>query len=174
MKVKSQSEVAQSCLTLSDPMGCSQPGSSVHGIFQARVLEWVAIAFSGHFLLATGKFHTQAFLRIAPQTCYVTIFLHTYPLLFQIQHCFRAVPHLPPHPKMNSSTEVLDGHTSGTCSRKGCTGGRQGEICLYLHTVKCDLLVPSTVSACLVAQTVKNLPAMLETRIQSVRGVKRH
>ena len=46
MKVKSQSEVAQSCSTPSDPMDCSLPGSSVHGIFQARVLEWDAIAFS--------------------------------------------------------------------------------------------------------------------------------
>ena len=46
MKVKSKSEVAQLCLTLSDPMDCSLPGSSVHGIFQARVLEWGAIAFS--------------------------------------------------------------------------------------------------------------------------------
>ena len=46
MKVKSESEVTQSCLTLSDPMDCSLPDSSVHGIFQARVLEWVAIAFS--------------------------------------------------------------------------------------------------------------------------------
>ena len=46
MKVKSESEVAQSCPTLRDPMDCSLPGSSVHGIFQARVLEWVAIAFS--------------------------------------------------------------------------------------------------------------------------------
>ena len=42
MKVKSESDVAQSCLTLSDPMDCSPPGSSVHGIFQARVLEWGA------------------------------------------------------------------------------------------------------------------------------------
>ena len=40
MKVKSESEVAQSCLTLCDPMDCSPPGSCVHGIFQARVLEW--------------------------------------------------------------------------------------------------------------------------------------
>ena len=47
MKVKSESEVAQSCPTLSHPMDCSLPGSSVHGIFQARVLEWGAIAFSG-------------------------------------------------------------------------------------------------------------------------------
>ena len=46
MKVKSESEVTQSCPTLCDPMDCSLPGSSVHGIFQARVLEWVAIAFS--------------------------------------------------------------------------------------------------------------------------------
>ena len=43
---ESESEVAQSCLTLCDPMDCSPPGSSVHGIFQARVLEWGAIAFS--------------------------------------------------------------------------------------------------------------------------------
>ena len=43
MKVKSESEVAQSCLTLSDPMDCSLPGSSIHGIFQARILEWGAI-----------------------------------------------------------------------------------------------------------------------------------
>ena len=52
MKVKSESEVAQSHPTLSDPMDCSLPGSSVHGIFQARVLEWGAIAFS------KGNFHS--------------------------------------------------------------------------------------------------------------------
>ena len=46
MQVKSESEVAQSCPTLCDPMDCSLPGSSAHGIFQARVLEWGAIAFS--------------------------------------------------------------------------------------------------------------------------------
>ena len=46
MKVKSESEVAQSCLTLRDPMDCSLPGSSAHGILQVRVLEWGAIAFS--------------------------------------------------------------------------------------------------------------------------------
>ena len=55
MKVKSESEVAQSCLTLSDPMDYSLPGSSVHGIFQARVLEWGAIAFSGIYCIALGK-----------------------------------------------------------------------------------------------------------------------
>ena len=48
IKVKSESEVAQSCPTPSDPMDYSPPGSSVHGIFQARVLEWGAIAFSAY------------------------------------------------------------------------------------------------------------------------------
>ena len=51
MKVKSESEVAQSYPTLSNPMDCSPPGSSVHGIFQTRVLEWGAIAFSDWMLL---------------------------------------------------------------------------------------------------------------------------
>ena len=46
MEVKSESEVAQSCLTLCDPMDCILPGPSIHGIFQTRVLEWGAIAFS--------------------------------------------------------------------------------------------------------------------------------
>ena len=45
MKVKSESKVSQLCPTLSDPMDCNLPGSSVHGIYQARVLEWGAIAF---------------------------------------------------------------------------------------------------------------------------------
>ena len=54
MKVKSESEVAQLCPTLSDPMGCSLPGSSIREIFQARVLECVAIAFSVIFSFSTG------------------------------------------------------------------------------------------------------------------------
>ena len=49
MKEKSESEVAQLCPTLSDPMDCSLPGSSVHGIFQARVLKWGAIALSDNY-----------------------------------------------------------------------------------------------------------------------------
>ena len=48
MKVKSESEVVQSCPTLSDPMDCSLPGSSVYGIFQARVLEWLAVPSPDH------------------------------------------------------------------------------------------------------------------------------
>ena len=55
INVKSESEVAQSCLTLCDPMDCSLPSSSVHGIFQARVLEWGAIAFSKEVLRLRNK-----------------------------------------------------------------------------------------------------------------------
>ena len=51
MKMKSESEIAQSCLTLSDPVDCSLPGSSVHGIFQARELQWGATAFSNMYVL---------------------------------------------------------------------------------------------------------------------------
>ena len=62
MKVKSESEVAQSCLTLSDPVDCSPPGSSVYGIFQARVLEWGAIAFSPQ-MAYWPSIHTTKFIR---------------------------------------------------------------------------------------------------------------
>ena len=55
MKVKSESEVAQSCPTLSDPMDCSPPGSSIHGIFQASVLEWGAITSSKQQALERHK-----------------------------------------------------------------------------------------------------------------------
>ena len=60
MKVKSESEVAQSCPTPCDPMDCSLPGSSIHGIFQARVLEWAAIALGefnsdGHYIYYCGQ-----------------------------------------------------------------------------------------------------------------------
>ena len=64
-KVKSESEVAQSCLTLSNPTDCHLPGSSAHGIFQARVLEWSAIAFSvSAFLLLTNCLHERGLLFI--------------------------------------------------------------------------------------------------------------
>ena len=59
MKVKSESEVIQSCLTLSDPMDYSLPGSSIHGIFQARVLEWAAIAFSHCIVHGVAKSWTH-------------------------------------------------------------------------------------------------------------------
>ena len=79
MKVKSESEVAQSCPTLSNPMDCSLPGSSVHGIFQARVLEWGAIAFSEKTVYSTSK--TIAFLMFLKFFCFtfqIIIFIHIY------------------------------------------------------------------------------------------------
>ena len=66
MKVKSESEVTQSCLTVSDPMDCSLPDSSVHGIFQARVLEWGAIALEVfHFYLEMiHRSHMYAYMYV--------------------------------------------------------------------------------------------------------------
>ena len=73
MKVKSEREVAQSCPTLSDPIDCSLPGSSLHGIFQARVLEWGAIAFSdvsckfSFFFTLNIFFHTFLACRVSTE-----------------------------------------------------------------------------------------------------------
>ena len=74
VKVKSDSEVAQSCPTLSDPMDCSLPGSSIHGIFQARVLEWGAIAFSA-CRAYTGRIHclSQRLLRSSQKDSYLLL-----------------------------------------------------------------------------------------------------
>ena len=79
MKVKSESEVTQSCLTLGDLGDCSPPGSSVHGIFQARVLEWGAIAFSvcvyivvqlpsHYWALLISSFLTYSFIKVSLYT----------------------------------------------------------------------------------------------------------
>ena len=69
MKVKSESEVAQLCPTLSDPMDCSLPGFSVDGIFQARVLEWGAIAFSSFPMSRWPKYWSFSF-SISPSNEY--------------------------------------------------------------------------------------------------------
>ena len=71
MNVKSESEVAQSCLTLLDPMDCSLPGSSVHGIFQARVLEWGAIAFSGIILYSMAIIHLVGHSSVGHLGCFL-------------------------------------------------------------------------------------------------------
>ena len=86
MKVKSESEVAQSCLTPSDPMDCSTPGSSIHGIFQARVLEWGAIA--------SREFHIAGFLSFKRQIKY---------------HCLRQV-------FSDYSNEVVISHSNYLCN----------------------------------------------------------
>ena len=113
MKVKSESEVAQSCPTLSDPMDCSLPGSSVHGIFQARVLEWGAIAFSIIFLIMLFRPEFKA-LAWSPKfvLCAVSQCSPKYPVFWQKQStcsslnilssllslCFYFLPRLFPHP----------------------------------------------------------------------------
>ena len=66
MKVKSESEVAQSCPTLRDPMDCSLPGSSIHGIFQARVLESGAIALPISYLHEDGEKEEAPVCNILP------------------------------------------------------------------------------------------------------------
>ena len=100
MKVKSESEVAQSCPTLSDPMDCSLPGSSIHGIFQARVLECVAIAFSAELptwsyfsiLFTLGWVHTGLLVGCCWTGPWCTSFTYTCPSLrstsvFKILSC---------------------------------------------------------------------------------------
>ena len=88
MKVKSEREVAQSCLTLSDPMNCSLPGSCVHGIFQARVLEWGAIAFSRGS--EGGSFQPLQLLMMAIMAPW---FMDTSLQLLLSPHCFLCVSH---------------------------------------------------------------------------------
>ena len=75
VKVKSESEVAQSCPILSDPMDCSQPGSSAHGIFQARVLEWVVIVFSNSIHSGIIKPHLN---QLYSNKCSVLILFWSY------------------------------------------------------------------------------------------------
>ena len=80
VKVKSESEVAQSCPTLSDPMDCSLPGSSAHGIFQARVLEWGAIAFST--------------ISMCPVVFVLFVYCFSYPLLYTFLEWLTLPQHL--------------------------------------------------------------------------------
>ena len=104
MKVKSESEVAQSCPTVRDPMDCSPPGSSVHGIFQARVLEWGAIAFSIPSCSLNLTHPTQrAPRRSVPLPC-----------LFSL--------HSTPHPMTSSITGIFSQDISCLCFVHFCPG----------------------------------------------------
>ena len=90
MKGKSESEVTQSCLTLRDPMVCSLPGSSVHGIFQARVLEWGAIAFSNsRFLLVFYFTHrVYTYQSQSSNPLFPPTFPPWYPYICSLHLCF--------------------------------------------------------------------------------------
>ena len=76
MKVKSESEVTQSCLTLRNPMDRSLPGSSIHGILQAGVLEWGAIAFSTRFIYVPTNDFSELILKFH-QVFHITMNLNT-------------------------------------------------------------------------------------------------
>ena len=89
MKVKSESEVAQSCPTLRDPMDCSLPGSSVHGIFQARVLEWGAIAFSDS-AISTPNLLIPIIVILLTIIMLCSKLLQTL-MIYSIQHVFRCL-----------------------------------------------------------------------------------
>ena len=99
MKVKRESEVAQSCPTLSDPMDCSPPGSSVHGILRARVLEWGAIALEHHHLpgfQARGRADTESPDHVGMCVCACALGLHgtlTREVSAGGTHCLRACSH---------------------------------------------------------------------------------
>ena len=120
MNVKGESEVPQSCLTLSDPMDCSPPGSCVHGIFQARVLEWGAIAFSGHtrymcvIMCAIACYTMQL-----DKQCYTHCLIHTHERQSALFY-----PGLPTGPRVPYTTKLhsaaaLGVRAQGTCRCRG-------------------------------------------------------
>ena len=92
MKVKSESEVAQSPPTLSDPMDCSLPGSSLRGIFQARVLEWGAIAFCRDLNIynSKGRLCLSLWLFTDVECCHSRHMVGLTCLLFQVRFCLVA------------------------------------------------------------------------------------
>ena len=106
---KSQSEVAQSCQTFSDLMDCSLPGSSVHGIFQARVLEWVALAFSGLRSFQVAKKQLLAFI-LSPRILFqLFIYKGSNPFILYWPHCeaYGILVPLPGIQPMSPAVEAL-------------------------------------------------------------------
>ena len=106
MKVKSESELAQSCPTLSDPMDCSPPGSSVHGIFQTRILEWGQLSF---YIIFSWDTHSTFNIKYASTTRVATRYLTLslseilylskciFNTCLNLIHIFCSVSHLHPH-----------------------------------------------------------------------------
>ena len=116
MKVKSESEVAQLCPTLSNPMDCSPPGSSIHGIFQTRVLEWGAIAFSMIYCNNQLKKYRVSFLRLAKGAFSVPLLMSmseafSVPFYTLIKFCYTKAlewSSLVSDPKAKSSLEIMN------------------------------------------------------------------
>ena len=120
MKVKSESEVSQSCPTLRDPMDCSLPGSSAHGIFQARVIEWGAIAFSKYNCL---EFLKNSFLDAIDHVClsFLTIFDLFFFFLMAPGFLFSLEPMRDPSGFREAGT-VPRAHLSGSGRSPRCLG----------------------------------------------------
>ena len=97
MKVISESEVAQSCLTPSDPMDCSLPGFSVHGVFQARVLEWGAILFTDQPLKCMEPAHLAATVQSPSRlfSAFSWVYLSLSPFPFMVKTITLNLPFLP-------------------------------------------------------------------------------
>ena len=105
MKVKSESEVTQLCLTVCNPMACSLPGSPIHGIFQARVLEWGTIAFSGQTDYSSLK-QLPSFLFPDP-LCVWNFFSYSFNLLTNSSLIPRSPPSFPPGSPFPDSAPFL-------------------------------------------------------------------
>ena len=102
MKVKGEGEAAQSCLTLSDPMDCSLPGSSVHGIFQAEVLEWGAIAFKAHMSCAVSVRAACSLNNFLPYSLFPALFHYPQFISIHLDH-LRLMPFSHTTPSASSS-----------------------------------------------------------------------
>ena len=114
MKVKSKSEVAESCLTLSDPIDCSLPGSSIHGIFQARVLEWGAIAFSLKYLTST-QYCAQSLSRVQLFVTPWTVAYQAPPSMgFSRQEYWSGLPLPSPVLKINNFFHIIFNYSSNS------------------------------------------------------------
>ena len=92
LKVKSESEAAQSCLTFRDPMDCSLPGSSIHGIFQARVVEWGAVTFSKEKGIGSEPTALPNFGAGANHQPPFGFFFFPSPFLLHLSSCFLSFP----------------------------------------------------------------------------------
>ena len=110
MKVKGESEITQSCTTLCDPMDCSLPGSSIHGIFQARVLGWVAIAFSRLKLGVIKKKKKKSEQKSAQSIVEFPASSPCSPVLFQNPCSQSVLSPLPPVPRFFRLLESLKCH----------------------------------------------------------------
>ena len=124
MKVKSESEVTQSCLTLSDPMDYSSPGSSVHGIFQARVLKWGAIAFfCSSLLLSISLFFFFIFSLFRCSSVGCIYFLQQLYILFLYNFIYLFLAVLGLYCYTSFSLVVMSmGYTSLQCWGSHCSG----------------------------------------------------